>query len=81
MGRGEMYINKITSWLKPKYTGTSKKIEYLEKGQYFVSFISESETHILYRFITHRLKYQIFLLKNEISISIKLVSRRKHEVL
>jgi len=29
-----------------------KKIEYHEKGQYFLSLISESETHILYRFIT-----------------------------
>ncbi len=34
-----------------------KKIEYHEKGQYFLSLISESETHILYRFITHRVKY------------------------
>ncbi len=34
-----------------------KKIEYHEKGQYFLSFISESKTHILYRFITHRVKY------------------------
>ncbi len=34
-----------------------KKIEYLEKGQYFLSLISESETHILYRFITHWVKY------------------------
>ncbi len=38
-------------------TGTSKKIEYHEKGQSFLSLISESETHILYRFITHRVKY------------------------
>ncbi len=34
-----------------------QKLEYHEKGQYFLSLISESETHILYRFITHRLKY------------------------
>ncbi len=34
-----------------------KKIEYHEKGQYFLSLISERETHILYRFITHRVKY------------------------
>ncbi len=34
-----------------------KKIEYHEKGQYFLSLISESEPHILYRFITHRVKY------------------------
>ncbi len=34
-----------------------KKIEYQEKGQYFVSLISESETQVLYRFITHRVKY------------------------
>ncbi len=31
----------------------SKKLnEYHEKGQYFLSLISESETHILYSFIT-----------------------------
>ncbi len=34
-----------------------KKIEYHEKGQYILSFISDSETYILYRFITHRVKY------------------------
>ncbi len=40
------------------YTGTSKKKnEYHEKGYYFLSLISESETHILYRFFTHRGKY------------------------
>ncbi len=33
-----------------------KTFEYPEKGQYF-SLISESETHILYRFITYRVKY------------------------
>ncbi len=36
------------------YTGTLKK---MEKGQYFLSLISESETRILYRFSTHRVKY------------------------
>ncbi len=39
-----------------RYTSI-KKIEYHEKGQYFLSLISESETHILYRFITHRVTY------------------------
>ncbi len=34
-----------------------KQLEYHEKGQYFLSLIIESETHILYRFITHRVKY------------------------
>ncbi len=34
-----------------------KTLEYHEKGQYFLSLVSESETHILYRFITHRVKY------------------------
>ncbi len=32
-------------------------LEYYEKGQYFLSLISGSEPHILYRFITHRVKY------------------------
>ncbi len=32
-----------------------KKFDYHEKGKYFLE--SESETHILYRFITHRVKY------------------------
>ncbi len=39
------------------YTHTQehlKGFEYNEKVQYFLSLISESETHILYRFITHR---------------------------
>ncbi len=42
-----------------KYTGSLhlKTFEYHEKGQYFFWLISESETHILYRFITHRVKY------------------------
>ncbi len=34
-----------------------KKCKYHEKGQYFLSLISESETHILYRFVTYRVKY------------------------
>ncbi len=34
-----------------------KKLEYHEKGLYILSVISESETHIFYRFITHRVKY------------------------
>ncbi len=40
------------------YTGTSEFFffEYHEKG-YYLSLISESETHILYRCITHRVKY------------------------
>ncbi len=36
------------------YTGNLKK---KKKCQSFLSLISESETHILYRFITHRAKY------------------------
>ncbi len=34
-----------------------KKNEYHEKGQYFWSLISESETHIIYKLFTHRVKY------------------------
>ncbi len=34
-----------------------QKLEYHEKGQYFLSLISESEIYILYWFITHRVKY------------------------
>ncbi len=41
----------------PRTTQVKQKIEYHEKGQYFLSLISESETHILYRYITHRVKY------------------------
>ncbi len=41
-----------------------KTVEYDEKGQYFLSLISETETHILYRFITHRVKYfKLFFLE------------------
>ncbi len=36
---------------------SQKSHENQEKGQYFLSLISESEIHILYRFITHRVKY------------------------
>ncbi len=42
------FISKIA------YTGEFH--EFHEKGQYFLSLVSESETHILYRFITHSLK-------------------------
>ncbi len=38
-----------------------KQLEYNEKGQYFVSHISESETHILYRFITKSERFQAFI--------------------
>ncbi len=34
-----------------------KQLECHEKGLYFLSLISEIETHIVYRFITHRVKY------------------------
>ncbi len=36
-------------------------LEYYEKGQYFLSLISESEPHILYRFITHSEIFQAFI--------------------
>jgi len=32
-----------------------------EKGQYFLSLVSESETHILYRFITQSEIFQAFI--------------------
>ncbi len=38
-----------------------KKNEYQEKCKYFVSLISEGETHILYRFITQREIIQAFI--------------------
>ncbi len=38
-----------------------KKIEYHEKGHYFLSLISESETHILYRFIMHSEIFKSFI--------------------
>jgi len=39
-------------------TGTFKKnLNIMKKVNIFLSLISESETHILYRFITHRVKY------------------------
>ncbi len=41
-----------------------KKIEYHEKGQYFLSLISESETHILYRLITQSEIFQVFISRN-----------------
>ncbi len=41
-----------------------QKIEYYEKGQYFLSLTSESETHILYRFITQSEIFQAFIAWN-----------------
>ncbi len=38
-----------------------KKFEYHEKGQYVLSLTSESETHILYRFITQSEIFQAFI--------------------
>ncbi len=38
-----------------------KKIENHEKGQYFLSLISESETRVLYRFITYSEIFQAFM--------------------
>ncbi len=37
------------------------KLEYHEKCQYFLSLISESEAHILYRFITQSEIFQAFI--------------------
>ncbi len=34
-----------------------KKLNIVKKVNIFLSLISESETNILYRFITHRVKY------------------------
>ncbi len=39
-----------------------KKLDYHKKGQYFLSLISESETHILYRFITHFLFLEMLMI-------------------
>ncbi len=38
-----------------------KKLEYHEKGQDFLALFSESETHILYRFITQSEIFQAFI--------------------
>ncbi len=50
----------LTFMLFQTITGTSQ-LEYHEKGQYFWSLISESETHILYRFITQSEILQAFI--------------------
>ncbi len=55
--RFNLYIYIEREIISSETTGTSQKIEYHEIDQYFLSLISESETHILYRFITHRVKY------------------------
>ncbi len=44
-----------------KYVQVHLRLEYHEKGQYFVSPISESETNILYRFITQSEICQAFI--------------------
>ncbi len=52
----EQQLQKGTLPRDDKIQENLKKLEYHEKGQY-LSLISESETHILYRFIAHRVKY------------------------
>ncbi len=42
-------------------TGTSKKINIMKKVNIFVSLISESETHVLYRFITRSEIFKAFI--------------------
>ncbi len=62
--KGVMML-KIQLWSQksiPFYnTGTSQKWEYQEEGQYFLSLVSESETHILYRYITQSEIFQAFI--------------------
>ncbi len=61
--KGVMML-KIQLWSQksvPFYnTGTSQKWEYQE-GQYFLSLDLESETHILYRYITQSEIFQAFI--------------------
>ncbi len=54
------YILKYIQ-IENSYRHIKKKFEYHEKGQYFLSLISESETHILYRFITQSEIFQAFI--------------------
>ncbi len=56
-GKSRQKSHSVFQASQDVFTGTSKKNVYNEKGQYFLTLISESETHILYRFITHRVKY------------------------
>ncbi len=52
--------NNDTNTIK-NIQGHLKKFEYHEKGQYFWSLISESQIHILYRFITLSEIFQAFI--------------------
>ncbi len=53
-------MHNITS----SQTGTSKKNWISWKRSIFLSLISESETHILYRFITQSELFQAFISRN-----------------
>ncbi len=63
-----------------------KNVEYHEKGQYFLPLISESETHVLYRFITHRVKYfkplflEILMIMTETQNSVSQKIRILHKI-
>ncbi len=52
----QLFDDNLIIWPAPVYLHLNI-FEYREKGQYFLSLISESETHLLCRFITHRVKY------------------------
>ncbi len=50
-----------------------KRFEYHEKGQYFLSLLSESETHILNRFITQSEIFQAFISWNFDDYALKIM--------
>ncbi len=62
-----------------KYRYISKKKKYLEKGQYFVSLISESENYILYRFITQSEIFQVFISWNFDDYGLQIMKTQKIE--
>jgi len=58
--QNESYLIMTRNWQLDSQVQL-KKLEYREKVQYFLSLISESETHILYRFITQSEIFQAFI--------------------
>ncbi len=54
VGGKNLWLRVVVFWA---YRYIKKKLNIMKKCQYFLSLISKSETHILYRLIIHRVKY------------------------
>ncbi len=76
----QLFDDILIIWPAPVYIYTYiyiqvhlKRFEYHEKGQYFLSLLSESETHILNRFITQSEIFQAFISWNFDDYALKIM--------